>query len=311
MAWTATPAGKAVSRVDFKVDGSAKWTETGAPWVFNGDGRTLNTATLANGSHTLAVTAYATDGTSATTSATVTVANTAPAGGSGPAPSVANGSSSPTGGAAPAAPAGAALKTPPAPTTLEVKPYVIEWDGRLFQTMGAFRSYIIGLGMDWSGFLARHPGVADRGGLPFVQWDGMRFYDQESLTRQLAKRKISFAGWVSNHPIAGAILAGRPVEGVQRTAAQVLQKPVAITWAGVGFTTADGLRSYVERQGEDWNRFLAKHPAAAKRLALASVTWEGKQFYTRSALSRWLTGHKGNLARWQKAHPGMAEKLMA
>jgi hypothetical protein len=192
-----------------------------------------------------------------------------------------------------------------------VKPYVIEWDGRLFQTMGAFRSYLIGLGTDWSGFLARHPGVADRAGLPFVKWDGLKFYDQASLARRLATRKVSFAKWVGNHPIAGAILAGRPVEGVQRTAAQVLQKPVAITWAGVGFTTANGLRSYVERRGDDWNGFLAKHPAAAQRLALTSVTWEGKRFYTRTALSQWLTEHKGTLARWQEAHPGMAEKLMA
>ena len=306
MPWTVTPSGKSVSKVDFTIDGSLKWTEIGAPWVFNGDGRTLDTATLANGSHVLAATAYATDGTTASTSATVAVSNAAPA--AGPAPAL----PAPGDGNARAGKAAASTPTTPAaPTTLEVKPYAIEWDGRLFPTMGAFRSYLIGAGTDWSGFLARHPEIAASAGLPFVQWDGRKFYDQASLVRHLAKGKIRYATWASDHPVAAAILAGRPVPGVQRTSAEVLQKPVAITWAGIDFTTAGGLRSYVVRHGADWNGFLVRHPAVALRLSLASVTWEGKRFYTQTALARWLAEHNGTLARWQKAHPGIAETLMA
>ena len=303
--WTATPSGKTVAKIDFKIDGSVKWTEASAPWVFNGDGRTLDTTSLANGAHALAVVAYATDGTSATTSAMVSVSNAAPKPSAAP-ELPASAGTGPSDGKT-AAPT---LTTPAAPATLEVKPYVIEWDGRLFQTMGTFRSYLMGIGTDWSGFLRKHPDIAETTGLPFVQWDGKKFYDQASLARKLAKRKNGYREWASKHPFAAASLAGVPVAGAQRTEAQVLQKPVAITWAGVGFTTANGLRSYIMRQGADWNTFLVGHPAAAQRLALASVTWEGKRFYTRAALSRWFTEHHGTLAQWQKAHPGLAEKLM-
>ena len=62
------------------MDGTLRWTESYAPFVFNGDGNKLDTTTLANGSHVLRILATAGDGTTATTSATVQVANsTAPA----------------------------------------------------------------------------------------------------------------------------------------------------------------------------------------------------------------------------------------
>ena len=301
MAWTASPSGKAVTRVDFSIDGSVKWSETGAPWVFNGDGRTLDTTTLANGSHVLSVTALATDGSTKSSNATVSVSN-----GSAK-PSVAGAAQPVAGKTAVVSP----QATPAAATPIEMKSYVIEWDGRLFPSMGAFRSYVVGLGKDWSGFLARHPGVAARTGLPYVQWDGEKHYDQASLVKHLGREGVSYRRWASEHPEAAATLAGRPVAGAQRTVAEVLQKPVVITWAGVGFTTATGLRSHLARNGRDWNVFLVGHPAAAKRLGLASVTWEGEQFYTRAALSQWLADHKVAFAQWQKTHPGLAEKLMA
>lgn len=46
------------SRVEFYIDGARRGTEYVTPYVFNGDGNKLDTTTLANGKHVLAVTAY-------------------------------------------------------------------------------------------------------------------------------------------------------------------------------------------------------------------------------------------------------------
>ena len=74
--WTATPSGTTVSSVDFLIDGTVKWTENITPYLFNGDASgTLDTTTLSNGAHTLALKAHAADGRTATTSSAVTVAN--------------------------------------------------------------------------------------------------------------------------------------------------------------------------------------------------------------------------------------------
>jgi Tfp pilus assembly protein PilZ len=66
-----------------RIDGTVKWTENITPYLFNGDASgTLDTTTLSNGAHTLALQAHAADGRTATTSSAVTVANgpaTAPA----------------------------------------------------------------------------------------------------------------------------------------------------------------------------------------------------------------------------------------
>ena len=75
LTWTASPSGATVSRVDFLIDGVVKWTEKLSPYYFNGDGSKLDTTTLVNGSHTLSVNAYSTDGHSATVSSSVTVSN--------------------------------------------------------------------------------------------------------------------------------------------------------------------------------------------------------------------------------------------
>ncbi len=77
LVWDARPS-VPVSKVDFYIDGALRWTESIAPYVFNGDGNVLDTRTLTDGSHVLKLVATATDGTRAELSATVQVANGAP-----------------------------------------------------------------------------------------------------------------------------------------------------------------------------------------------------------------------------------------
>ncbi len=105
--WQAAVSGPAPSRVTFSVDGVVKWTQTAAPYAYGGSGR-LDTATLADGRHSLKVTAYGSRraGTPSSTIA-VTVSNPKPT--PPPAPV-------PTPGPVPA-PAPAPKPTPaPAPT---------------------------------------------------------------------------------------------------------------------------------------------------------------------------------------------------
>ena len=64
VSWTATPTGLQAASVEFYVDGRHAWTENVAPYVYGGDGRTLDTRTLANGSHTLEVRATLVNGSS-------------------------------------------------------------------------------------------------------------------------------------------------------------------------------------------------------------------------------------------------------
>ena len=75
VSWQATTS-QTASQVDFYIDGVLKWTERYAPYVFNGDGNTLNTTTLTDGSHALKIVATASsNGATASFSATVQVAN--------------------------------------------------------------------------------------------------------------------------------------------------------------------------------------------------------------------------------------------
>jgi hypothetical protein len=77
--WTATPSVSA-SEVEFSIDGVVKWTETAAPFQFGGDpDGTLDTTTLADGAHILAVTARSSDGQTATVSISASVSNSAAA----------------------------------------------------------------------------------------------------------------------------------------------------------------------------------------------------------------------------------------
>jgi hypothetical protein len=73
--WIATPSAP-VTEVDFLIDGVQRWVEKVSPYQYNGDPNgTLDTTTLANGSHTLTAVAIA-SGLRATSSTTVTVSNT-------------------------------------------------------------------------------------------------------------------------------------------------------------------------------------------------------------------------------------------
>ncbi len=74
--WTAVPSGVPV-RVEFFIDGTLGTTELQSPYQFNGDpSGTLNTNTLANGSHQLKVRATYTDNSIAERTVGVTVSNT-------------------------------------------------------------------------------------------------------------------------------------------------------------------------------------------------------------------------------------------
>jgi hypothetical protein len=75
VSWTASTS-DAPTKVDFSIDGVLKWSEIQAPYVYNGDGNTLDTKTLSNGGHALSVKASYPDGTTASASASVTVSNT-------------------------------------------------------------------------------------------------------------------------------------------------------------------------------------------------------------------------------------------
>jgi hypothetical protein len=76
--FTATVSNAIPSSMVMTVDGGAAWTEYVEPWVYNGDGNTLDTTTLVNGSHVLAVKAMFADGSSVSTSVTANVQNSTP-----------------------------------------------------------------------------------------------------------------------------------------------------------------------------------------------------------------------------------------
>lgn len=79
VAWTANAADDSgIKKVEFYIDGVLGSTEGFAPYVYGGDGATLDTATLTNGTHTLKVIAYSNDNATATASQDVTVNNAAP-----------------------------------------------------------------------------------------------------------------------------------------------------------------------------------------------------------------------------------------
>jgi hypothetical protein len=78
--WQVVMGSANVGRVDFAIDGTVKWSEHVAPWLYNGVPRGLKTTALSNGAHTLTAKAYSKNGRSTGTSTvTVTVSNAAPA----------------------------------------------------------------------------------------------------------------------------------------------------------------------------------------------------------------------------------------
>ncbi|MGI8605607.1 MAG: putative glycoside hydrolase [Gaiellaceae bacterium] len=73
--WEAVTSGATVSKVEFSIDGKLLWTEFDSPYVFRGDTGTWNTWAYLNGTHKLTVKATATDGRTASSTISVTVAN--------------------------------------------------------------------------------------------------------------------------------------------------------------------------------------------------------------------------------------------
>ncbi len=71
--WLASVSGGSVDRVDFAIDGSVQWTERYAPYGYHGDAGLLDTTSLTNGRHSLAVTAYPKNGAGRSSTATITV----------------------------------------------------------------------------------------------------------------------------------------------------------------------------------------------------------------------------------------------
>jgi hypothetical protein len=57
LSWTVT-TNQDTQKVEFFIDGVYRWREWMAPYTFNGDGHTLDTTTVANGTHVLSVVAY-------------------------------------------------------------------------------------------------------------------------------------------------------------------------------------------------------------------------------------------------------------
>jgi hypothetical protein len=47
-----------------------------------------------------------------------------------------------------------------------------------------------------------------------------------------------------------------------------------------------------------------------QQLKLTSVSLDGTLFFSRRALSGWLTSHNTGISKWSANHPGAAEKLM-
>ena len=101
--WSVATTGESPSRVDFVIDGTRKWSQTTAPFLFGGVSGGLDTKSLSNGSHTLVATAYGARGLKASSTVTVNVKNAAPAPSPAPEPERA-----PEEEKAPTPPAGAA-----------------------------------------------------------------------------------------------------------------------------------------------------------------------------------------------------------
>ena len=75
ISWLATMTSGTATSVAFIVDGTQKAADTSSPFSFNGDGGTLDTTTLTNGSHALSVKATNAAGATATAAINVTVSN--------------------------------------------------------------------------------------------------------------------------------------------------------------------------------------------------------------------------------------------
>jgi mannan endo-1,4-beta-mannosidase len=76
--WSVSVTGETPSRVDFAIDGSKKWSQASAPYLYGGVSGGLDTRTLSNGLHTLTATAAGSRGARAASTVTVNVQNAPP-----------------------------------------------------------------------------------------------------------------------------------------------------------------------------------------------------------------------------------------
>src|SRR5262249_59210045 len=60
--WQVAVGSGNVGRVDFAIDGTVKWSEQAAPWLYNGITGGLNTTALSDGAHELTAKAYSKNG---------------------------------------------------------------------------------------------------------------------------------------------------------------------------------------------------------------------------------------------------------
>jgi hypothetical protein len=74
--FAASVANGTASKVELTVDGGSLYTDSAAPYSYNGDSGTLDTTKLPNGNHTFNAKAYLSDGTTVTGSTTANVQNT-------------------------------------------------------------------------------------------------------------------------------------------------------------------------------------------------------------------------------------------
>ena len=192
-----------------------------------------------------------------------------------------------------------------------VGPALLEWDGQLFYSAGAFRTYLLRKGIGWSNFVESHPRVVSALGLPSVIWEGRQFFTQASLMRWLAATGVNYRSWAKEHPSAEAILAGRNGAGAAqtiRTPALLAAHPI-VTWGGIGFTAPDVLRHHLATSKIDWNTFLVAHPTIVRRFELGSVRWDGKPFYTKQALTTWLAKRGIEYTAWARDHQAAASLI--
>ena len=86
-------------------------------------------------------------------------------------------------------------------------------------------------------------------------------------------------------------------------------EPALLDWDGRLFRSPSDFRRHLTAKGIQWNAFLNTHPGVVKKFALPSVQWENRQFFTRAALSAWLTKHGTSLAAWGARHPAAFARI--
>jgi len=164
------------------------------------------------------------------------------------------------------------------PDTRAAGPALLEWDGRLFHTAGDFRNHLLARGVDWTAFADTHPAAVSALRIPSVTWGGKAFFTQGSLNRWLARTGVGYRAWAKKHPTARAILAGEHGAGATqpaKTPSRALAAAPIVTWDGIEFTKAAGLKDYLAAKKINWNAFLAAHPAIVEKFELGSRSAPG------------------------------------